>query len=50
MESIANIAGYFAELQTTKEYNGYYYSVGEALTVVTLGSLRGLRSISQINQ
>jgi len=41
---------YFAGIQTTKEHNGYYYSVGETLPVVILGSLFGLRNVSQINQ
>ena len=38
------------DIQTTKEHNGYYYSVWEALTVVILGSLCGLRNVSQISQ
>ena len=50
MDSITKIKEYFADIQTTKEHNGYYYSVTEALTVVTLGSLCGLRNVSQINQ
>jgi len=50
MDSITKIQEYFADIQTTKEHNGYYYSVGEALTVVILGSLCGLRNVSQINQ
>ena len=50
MNNIAKIEGYFAEIQTVREHNGYYYSVGEALTVVILGSLCGLRNVNQINQ
>jgi len=49
MESIANIQGYFAEIQTTKEHNGYYYSMGETLAVVIHGSLCGLRNVRQMN-
>jgi len=49
MNNIAKIEGYFAEIQTVREHNGYYYSVGEALTVVILGSLCGLRNVNQIN-
>ena len=50
MDSITKIQGYFEGIQTTKKHNGYYYSVEEALTVVILASLCGLRSVSQINQ
>jgi len=50
MDNIAKIQGYFAEIQTILEHNGYYYSVGQALTVVILGSLCGLQDVSQINQ
>ncbi len=41
---------YFAEVETTEEYNGYFCSVGEALTIVILGSICGLRNVSQIHQ
>jgi predicted transposase YbfD/YdcC len=41
---------YFTEVETIKEHNGYFYSVGEALTVVILGTLSGLKNVSQINQ
>lgn len=35
-------------LETEEEYNGYYYSVGEAITLVILGSICGLRNVRQI--
>ena len=38
------------EVETEQEYNGYYYSIGEALTIVILGSLCGLKNVSQIHQ
>lgn len=41
---------YFEELETEQEYNGYYYSVAEAVTIVVLGSLCGLKNVSQIHQ
>jgi len=41
---------YFSELETSKEYNGYFCSVGEAVTIVILGSFCGLRNVSQIHQ
>ena len=44
------ITEYFEEVEITKEYDGYYYSVSEAITIVILGSICGLRNISQIHQ
>ena len=44
------IKEYFADVQTVKEHNGYFCSVGEALTVVILGTLCGLKNVCQINQ
>jgi hypothetical protein len=41
---------YFSEVETTEEYDGYWYSVGEALTIVIAGSLCGLRNVNQIRQ
>ena len=41
---------YFSELETSKEHNGYSYSVEEAVTIVTLGTICGLRNVSQIHQ
>ena len=50
MEKIWEITKYFAEVETTKDYKGYFCSVGEALTIVILGSLCGLRNVNQIHQ
>ncbi len=44
------ITQYFEEIETTKEYNGYFCSVAEAITIVILGSICGLKNISQIHQ
>jgi hypothetical protein len=44
------ITEYFLELETTKEYKGYFCNVGEAITIVILGSFCGLRNVSQIHQ
>lgn len=44
------ITAYFAEVETEREYKGYFCSVAEAITIVILGSLCGLKSISQIHQ
>ncbi len=43
-----SIIEYFEELETEEEYNGYYYSVSEAITLVILGSICGLRNVRQI--
>jgi len=50
MGKIYRIKEYFADVATTKEHNGYFCSVGEALTIVILGSLCGLRNTNQIHQ
>lgn len=44
------ITEYFEEVEITKEYDGYYYSISEAITIVILGSICGLKNISQIHQ
>jgi len=44
------IQEYFTGVETVKEHNGYFCSVGEALTVVLLGTLCGLKNVCQINQ
>ncbi len=37
-------------VETTEKYDGYYYSVKEALVIVILGSLCGLKNVRQIHQ
>ena len=44
------ITQYFDDVETTKEYNGYFCSVAEAITIVILGSICGLKNVSQIHQ
>ena len=44
------IGEYFSDVETTIEHNGYFCSVGEALTIVILGSICGLRNTNQIHQ
>jgi len=41
---------YFSELETLKEHKGYFCCVGDAVTIVTLGTICGLRNVSQIHQ
>ena len=40
----------FEEVETVVEYTGYYYSATEAIIIAVLGSLCGLKNISQIHQ
>ena len=44
------ITEYFEEVEITREYDGYYYSVSEAITIVILGSICGLKNVCQIHQ
>ena len=39
---------FFEELETTKEYDGYFCSVAETMTII--GSICGLKNVSQIHQ
>lgn len=50
MEKFIAITEYFEDVETTKEYNGYFCSVAEAVTIVILGSICGLKNVSQIHQ
>lgn len=50
MEKTGNNWTEFEEVETTQEYTGYQYSIGQALTIVILGSMCGLRNVSQIHQ
>lgn len=50
MEKRREITEYFADVETTEEHKGYFCSVGETLTIVILGSICGLKNVSQINQ
>ena len=50
MKKPIEIREYFTDIETTKEHNGYFCSVGEALTIVILGSFCGLRNVNQIHQ
>ena len=40
----------FSQLETEQAYDGYFYNVGEIITIVILGSICGLRNIKQIHQ
>lgn len=45
-----NIREYFEEVEINKEYDGYYYAIPDAICIVLLGSLCGLKNIKQIHQ
>ena len=50
MEDKIKITEYFKDVETRKEHNGYFCSVGETLTIVVLGSFCGLQNIKKIHQ
>jgi hypothetical protein len=50
MNKTTRIIEYFADVETTKEHNGCFCSVGEAPAAVIPGSLSGLRNFSQTSQ
>ncbi len=37
------LTDFFKEVETTEEYNGYFCSIAEAISIVVLGSLCGLK-------
>lgn len=45
-----SLTDFFEEVETTEEYNGYFCSIAEAITIVVLGSLCGFKNVSQIHQ
>ena len=50
MKENINILHYFSALETKQEHKGYYYSVEEAVVIVILGLMCGLKNIRQIQQ
>ena len=44
------ITEYFEEVELTEEYDGYFCSVSEVITIAILGSMCGLRNVKQIHQ
>ncbi len=49
MDKKIKFTDYFADVETTKEYNGYFYSVKEALTIDVLGSFCGLQNVNKLH-
>jgi len=50
MNNTVKIKEYFCDIETTKNYKGYFYSVEETLIIVTLGFIAGLENVKQIHQ
>lgn len=44
------ITEYYEDVEIKEEYDGYFCSVAEAITIVILGSICGLKNVSQIHQ
>ena len=44
------IREYFEEVELAEEYDGYFCSVSEVITIAILGSMCGLKNIKQIHQ
>ena len=40
----------FEEVETEEEYNGYFCRIPEIITIAILGSMCGLKNVSQIHQ
>ncbi len=43
-----HLCDYLEELEPEREYDGYFYSVAQAITIVILGHLYGLKNPHQI--
>ena len=41
---------HFRSVEAANGHSGYFYSVGETLAIVILGSLCGLKNVNQIHQ
>lgn len=44
------LVDFFDEVETEEEYNGYFCNIAEAISIVVLGSLCGLKNVRQIHQ
>ena len=44
------IIEYFENIETTMEHEGYFYNVGEVVSIMIMGLLCGLKNTSQIHQ
>ena len=44
------IIEFFDEVVTIRKYKGYFYNVGQAIAIVILGLMSGLKNLNQIHQ
>lgn len=44
-----NIISFFNNTQTIRVYNGYFYNIGEAISIIILGLMCGLKNLNQIH-
>ena len=44
------IAKYFEEVEITREYKPYFFSIGDAISIVIIGTFCGFRNLKQIHQ
>ena len=44
------ITEYFEEVELYEEYDGYFCSIPDVITIAILGSICGLRNVHQIHQ
>ena len=49
-KAIKKMKKLFRNVETTKKYNGYFYSVEDTLTITILGFMCGLQNVSQIHE
>jgi hypothetical protein len=49
-EESFQIGEYFAEVESTEEYKPYFCSVGDAITIVIVGSFCGFKNLKQIHE
>jgi hypothetical protein len=47
---IESIEEYFDEIETVKDYYGYFYSLTETIILTILGTFCGLKNIKQIQK
>jgi len=48
-KGMQRIAGYFKEVELTEEYKPYFCSIGDAITIVIIGTFCGFRNLKQIH-
>jgi len=49
MDETCNMAKCFTDVETSREHKGCFHSAGDALAIVILGILRGLKNVCQVS-